>query len=196
MKNDRRQRSTEYDQQASLFRQGDETALAFFYHEFYPSLTLYAFKFLHDLPDAQEIANDAFVNTWPHRAKLNSFGAIRAYLYKAVHHACIRHRQKNGRVIIGSLEPGQQRIADDDRTAYDILIEAETARQVRAALQHLPPACRQVMELHYLEGLSLAEIAVLLRKAGTTIRTQKKAGLKALKNSLFRLGILLFACCW
>jgi RNA polymerase sigma-70 factor, ECF subfamily len=69
-----------FNEYASSFQRGEEKALAFFYHEFHPVLSLYANRWVEDRSIAEEIASGALVKTWQMHWKLDSYGAIQAYL--------------------------------------------------------------------------------------------------------------------
>ena len=60
------------------FNRGDEKALSFFYHEFYPALAHYSFQLTQSRPIAEEIASEAFVKTWRMHYKLNSYAGIKS----------------------------------------------------------------------------------------------------------------------
>lgn len=175
---------------AVLFQQGDEEGLRFFYLQFYPALTIFSNKWVNNLPIAEEIAADAFVNTWKMHWKLDSYGSIRAYLYTVVRRASQKiQKSEKKRVSIHSAAQMPDFISD---TPYDHTIRAEVYRLIHSSLQDLPPASRKVLMMHYLEGKSTGQIARELKRSPSTIKAQKSSGLTALRKKIQRPLIILF----
>jgi RNA polymerase sigma-70 factor (ECF subfamily) len=174
---------------AMLFQQGDERALEWAYHEFYAALALFANRWVNNRPLAEEIASEAFVKIWRMHYKLDSYGAIRAYLYKIVQRDCLRAIKQEQRR--NKLPEAAKLATITNETAFDNLVRAETYRIIHSALKHLSPGSRKVLIMHYLEGKSTGEIASELKLAPTTVYTQKMRGLNALRKKLLRTLILL-----
>lgn len=172
-----------------LFQQGDECALEWAYREFFTAITFFANRWVSNRGLAEEIASEAFVKIWRMHYKLDSYGAIRAYLYKIVQRDCLREiKQEQKRCKL----PHAAKLATiTDETAYDNIVRAETYRIIHSALKHLSPGSRKVLIMHYLEGKSTSEIASELKLAPTTVYTQKMRGLNALRKKLLRALILL-----
>lgn len=170
------------DKYAFLFQQGKEEALSFFYLELHPALSFFANQFLKNQQLAQEIASDAFIKTWKQHDKLNSFNAIRAYLYKIVYrdsmHNLKREQKRN------SIEQIFYYSDITNNTAFDHIVRAETHRHIRSALKQLSPGSRKVITMHYLENKSTTEIAQELNLSVNTIRTQRTRGLAILRKLL------------
>lgn len=167
---------------ALLFQKGEEVGLSFFYLELHPALSLFANQFLKNQQLAQEIASDAFIKTWKQHDKLNSFNAIKAYLYKTVYRDAMHALKKEKKRSIIELEVRSPDITNN--AFFDHLVKAETYRLVQSALKHLSPGSRKVITMHYLENKSTAEIADELKLSVNTIRTQRTRGLAVLRKLL------------
>ena len=177
---------------ALSFQEGNENALSFFYHEFYPALAHYSFQLTQSHPIAEEIASEAFVKTWRMHYKLNSYAGIKAYLYKIVHRDSIEavlSEQKKARTY-RNLQP---QIETD--TPFDKMVRSEVYRLIHTALKDLPPASRRVVIMHYLEGKTTGQISRELNLHPSTIKTQKKQGLNALRKVFIKPMLWLFYFC-
>lgn len=174
------------------FQKGDEKALSFFYHEFYPALAHYSFQLIQSRPVAEEIASEAFVKVWKMHYKLDSYPGIKAYLYKIVHRDSIeasksqQKRAQNYKVLL---------LPNDSNTPFDLMVRSEVYRLIHTALQHLTPANRRVIIMHYLEGKTTGQISKELKLHTSTIKTQKKQGLNALRKILMKPMLWLFYFC-
>ncbi|HEY8660609.1 MAG TPA: sigma-70 family RNA polymerase sigma factor [Hanamia sp.] len=167
------------EEHALGFNRGYEKSLSFFYHEFYPALAHYSFQLTLSRPIAEEIASEAFIKAWRMHYKLNSYGGIKAYLYKIVHRdsvEAILSEQKRAK-IYRDLRP--ETTTD---TPFDNMVRSEVYRIIHAALKGLSPASRRVIIMHYLEGKNTGQISRELNLHPSTIKTQKMQGLKALKK--------------
>lgn len=182
--------NTAHEFQAALFRQGNESALAFFYREFLPALTLFAFRWVKNHQLAQEIASEAFVKTWRMHHKLDSYAGIRAYLYTTVRRDC-QHalRQERSRAEFHRILTAE---TDSLDTPFHHLLQAETYRLVHSALKDLAPGYRKVITMHFIEGKTTGQIARELNAPVNTIKAQKLKGLKALRKK-FMNALFLFA---
>ena len=184
--------STINEEHALGFNRGNEKALSFFYHEFYPALAHYSFQLTQSRPLAEEIASEAFVKAWRMHYKLNSYAGIKAYLYKIVHRDSIetisneRRRAKSYRQLPPEI---------DTETPFDNMVRSEVYRLIHAALKDLSPASRKVMIMHYIDGKTTAQISRELNLHPSTIKTQKKMGLSALKKVFIKPMLWVFYFC-
>jgi RNA polymerase sigma factor (sigma-70 family) len=113
---------------------------------------------------------------------LDSYAAIKAYLYTATMRLSQRYANKEyKRNKIHKEAFSSTEHAD---TAYDNLVRVETYNEIRASLQLLSPGVRQVIPMHFLEGKKINEIAAELNVAPCTVSVQKGQGLKALRKIL------------
>ena len=176
------------EQCAHAFQRGDQEALSFFYREFLPALSLYANKWVEDFSIAEEIASGAFLKAWKMHEKLDSYNAIRAYLYKIVYHEAMDYLRKEK-----SRNRVEEAVAVPDvsfNSPYENLIRAETYRLIHSALKELSPGSQQIISMYYLEGKSTGEIARELNLHPSTVKTQKLRGLDALRKKILRPIIL------
>jgi RNA polymerase sigma-70 factor (ECF subfamily) len=186
------EKSVKSNNYALLFQNGNEKALSFFYHEFYPALAHYSYQLTQNRPVAEDIASEAFVKAWRMHYKLNSYAGIKAYLYKIVHRDSMDAIAKEQKAIkIYRSLPAH----NETDTPFDQLVRSEVYRLIHTALKDLTPARRRVIIMHYLEGKTTGQISKELNLHASTVKTQKKEGLDALKRSFLRPIIWLLFCC-
>lgn len=165
------------------FQEGNEKALSFFYHEFYPALAHYSFQLTQSRPVAEEIASEAFVKTWRMHYKLNSYAGIKAYLYKIVYRESIEAISKEQKRAKSYRQMPPEINTD---SPFDNMVRSEVYRLIHAALRDLSPANRRVMIMHYLEGKTTGQISRELNLHPSTVKTQKTRGLQALRKIISR----------
>jgi RNA polymerase sigma-70 factor (ECF subfamily) len=87
-----------------------------------------------------------------------------------------RRNATQGRAYVRAVTWDEPRDAETERTVDSVL--------VREALAALPERQRVVMALHYLEGLSIAEIAATLSVSEGTVKTQLHRGREGLARCI------------
>jgi len=127
----------------------------------------------------QEVA--ARLVTATPRLSLN--GNARGYLFRIAANVWrdhLRHELVRRRAAV-VLESGEPRFAD---AADARLLEGELTAAVRRAVQALPPAQRDVVELRHQSGLTFREIAEGLGRPLGTVLTQMRAALARISAAL------------
>ncbi len=174
---------------ALLFQGGNEKALSFFYHEFYPALTHYSFQIIQSRSIAEEVASEAFVKAWRMHYKLNSYAGIKSYLYKIVHRDSVEASSNEQRLVKSYRQLSPQ---IETNTPFDNLVRSEMYRLIHTALKTLSPASRKVIIMHYFEGKTTGQISRELKLHPSTIKTQKMHGLSALRKIFIKSMFWLF----
>ena len=172
---------TKHNSTDALFalKEGREEGLAFFFNEHYTGLCFFANSLLHDASLAEEISSEAFIKLWERRAILSAEGSIKSLLYTTVKNACIDHLRKVKRMRVN--EKGLQCINTIEPCILQRIVETETVKQIIDAMLKLPPKCRQVFQLFYLQGKNYDEIARELHLSPHTVRSQKQRATRLLK---------------
>jgi RNA polymerase sigma-70 factor (ECF subfamily) len=80
-------------------------------------------------------------------------------------------------------------LADERIDVPDAVWAAERRRTIQDALEHLPSAQRQAVELAYFSGWSHQEIATRLNRPLGTIKTRVRLGLQKLGSLLEARGL-------
>lgn len=158
---------------------GDEKAFDFLVKDQYSGLCNFANRILSNLPDAEEVVQDAFVKLWQNKDLITLKSSLKSYLYQTVHNLAINkleHFKTNkfqpNKTV--SQEQWQQLhnsyIVDD--TIVQLLEASETEELIRKAINKLPEKCREVFCLSRYEQLSYEEISDKLQLSQNTIRVQ------------------------
>lgn len=139
------------------FRDGDQYTVERIFKSAWPGLYRAAYRILLDHDDAEEAAQDGFVRAY--RAR-NGFrgsagGELAAWLATIVRRAALDSLRRSGKLVP---LPDELPIPSDD-DQENALVESETCREVRTALQALDPGDRAALVLCEVEELPQAEIA-------------------------------------
>lgn len=179
------------DDYALSFQRGEEKALSWFFTEFYAPLCTYATQFTNNEAVAQEIVSEAYVKTWKLRGQFTKAGSIRAYLYTIVRHDSVKWHKREHQVV--KRYQNNDTIEDAyENNAFEAIVKAEVARYLHQSINMLPPRCRQIFQLLYIEGKSIPEVAELLQLKQSTVRSHKLLGLDTLRRKIILSFALFF----
>jgi RNA polymerase sigma-70 factor (ECF subfamily) len=148
-----------------------------------------AMSLMHNPADAADMTQEAFVRL------LRSLGTYRAetkfttWLYRLVTNICLDGLRRRGRSVDSLDEPSTTQAGDDAQTAGERLADTdrwtqpeeeiqlrESAREVRAALEDLPPAQRLALTLHYFQDQRYEDIAEVMGLPLNTVKSHIRRG--------------------
>lgn len=134
---------------------------------------------------AEDIVTNAFIKLYDRRTRIRDAEHVQGFLFVVARNEAVGHLrdQKRWRGV---------RAVQDllvDREYHDPL-EAELERdrwmgKIRQLIEQLPPARKQITELHFFKGLSIREIANQLNLTETTVRNQRNRALSFLRQAFF-----------
>jgi RNA polymerase sigma-70 factor, ECF subfamily len=139
---------------------------------------------------AQEVVQDAFLALWRAPEAFDpARGAFRSFFLSLVHHRAVdavrreeRLRKRTERA--SNLEPVHgEDVAED---VVEVAYLGVRRKEVREALEVLPPEQRQVIELAYFGGLTQTRIADQLGIPVGTVKTRTLAAMRKLRRALER----------
>lgn len=158
-----------------------ETDFEVLFRKFYRQLYFYAYSFVMDEMEAEDIVQETFSLIWERREKLPAQLEIRPYLYAAVKHACLKYfrrlkltdqyRKKQVEALLISF-------ADEADDEDEIIIAVKNAMSCLTEQQAL------IVRMHITDGLTYTEIALQLGLTENTIRTHLKRAYRVLRNYL------------
>jgi RNA polymerase sigma-70 factor (ECF subfamily) len=170
-------------EEAAVFRQvqaGDWGAFKVFFDSHVERLYLYAMGFVKRREDAEDIVQEVFITLWEKRASVTCDGSLHAYLTRAVRNACIDHEMhaRVERRYRAEMIATRQEAEDDDDNHESLYL------RLHAALDTLPPRCREIFTLGCVDGMSYKEVAAATGTSVNTVKTQIKIAYKKLQAEL------------
>lgn len=169
---------------ARRMRLGDEAALETIFRTHYPGLVAFVRRYVKTTEIAEELVQDLFFKLWSRRGALGAIDSVKTYLFRAARNTALNHlRRLKLEHEWAEKEQGarsEEHVEEGDET----VTESELATAVRAAVDRLPPRCREVFMLSRDGGLTYGEIAKTLGISIKTVETQMGRALKALRESL------------
>jgi RNA polymerase sigma-70 factor (ECF subfamily) len=146
-------------------------------------LLYYATKLLQDDERALDVLQEVWLRVFRTIRRLEQPSRLRPWLYRIAHGLVVdRIRQDVSRA-----QAEQARAAAPDAAAEEVFA-ADDAAAIHQALDALDPAHREVLILHFLEDMPLADIAAVIGLPVGTVKSRVFYGKRALRESLLRGG--------
>ena len=184
---------SEFTELLARARSGDPAALNALLAQVQPWLAQSARRFDLELPDASsaDLVQEAWLRAWRSLDDFrgNDAPAFRAWLDLIVRSAglnAVRHRQAEKRREPAARVPLDSEIQGDDRPGPGSQAQAaEEIERLHAALAGMPDALdREIVRLHFEDGLSLRQTAERLGMHQESVRRRFHAALLYLENKL------------
>ena len=137
-----------------------------------PAVLRTAYGLLKNMADAEDVAQEVFLNLVKTAPEFESAQHQKAWLLRCAINRCKSHFRSAWIRRTAPLE---------ESLAVPFSPEEST---VMAAVMDLPVKYRQVIQLHYIEGYSTAEIAQILQSKQNTVISQLARGRAMLKETL------------
>jgi RNA polymerase sigma-70 factor, ECF subfamily len=163
--------------------QGDTEAFSRFYDRYAPFANSLILRIVRDRTDASEVLQDVFWEMWvaaaaydPARGTPEAWVATRARA-RAIDRVRLL-RRRHGMFVA----PVDEQVAGGAEPAPDPAEAAEARSVVQSALELLPDAQREAIQLAYYDGLTQSEIAARTQQPLGTIKTRIRLGLERLRE--------------
>lgn len=161
------------------------------FQQHYNALCNYAYTFLKDLSSSEDVVQEIFISIWEKRKDLISSKTIRYYLFTAVRNNCITlsNQYKKNRVVELDRLDGA---AVQTLPGEDDVWETDFKKELKNAMNHLPPKCREVFVLSRLSKQSYKEISETMDISVKTVENQMGKALKILRDYVKKRNLFLF----
>lgn len=153
----------------------------------YASMCKTVYKIVKDEAIAEDIVQDVFFNFWKKKDTLNITTSVAAYLKRSAANAGIDYLRKKRPTSDNALdidEPIYQHLAVDSSESDENIRTEELSNRIEAALELLPPRCKEVFMLNRFEDMSYKEVAETLNISVKTVENQMGKALKILRVEL------------
>ena len=149
----------------------------------------YAFYFLGNREDAEDVTQEVFVKLWQHWSRITRNGRV-GFAMRTAHNKCIdlaRRRKTSGYHMRASDWVDVESVPADRDTNVDPELHlefTETQEAILDALQTLPEKTRGILLMHYFRGLKLETIGETLGMKVGTVKVTLHRGRILLRRAL------------
>ncbi|WP_280121255.1 RNA polymerase sigma-70 factor [Duncaniella muricolitica] len=146
-----------------------------FFRKLYLPLGMYALRIVDDADVAEDMVQDAFLNTWERLEGGLEISNFKAFMYRSVRNECLSYlsslKEKVGEEFIP--EAGEEEIDTSFRDA-----------RIWKAIDELPEKCREIFLMSKRDGYSNEEIADELGISIKTVKNQMTKAFSRLREAL------------
>jgi RNA polymerase sigma-70 factor, ECF subfamily len=170
-------------QALETIQSGNESAFEMIFRSYYQPLCRYAYSFLEDKEEAEEVVQSAFITIWEKRKSLDIQTSLKSYLYRMVRNAClnvIKHEKIKQQHVAHELAVTEATYESVAQKVYATELESKISEAMKA----LPEQCRMVFQLSRFEELKYQEIADQLQISVKTVENHMGKALKIMREQL------------
>lgn len=161
----------------------DESAFTAVYELYSEKVYRLAFRFLKDREQSEEIVQEAFINLWLSRKKLDPDGNMWLYLYVISKRLSLNALRQVGKSSV-LIEKLLRQISELQNTTEEEVLAHDLEHYAEKIIEKLPRQQQIVFKLSRVEGLSHKEIAEQLHISPNTVKNHMVEALKTLKTHL------------
>jgi RNA polymerase sigma-70 factor (ECF subfamily) len=149
-----------------------------------------AFNFTRDPETAKDLSQDAFLRAFANIKQFDGRSSFYTWFYRIVVNLCLDHARRHNRVTWESLDgmseqSGEQKqLADSTSAPEQEAIAGEAKRRADQTLEAMPNKQRTAFLLRNHQGLSIADIAKVMKTTEGTVRVYLHRAVAALRQSL------------
>ena len=190
------QASEETSQLVQRSRNGDAEAFGRLVARTHPTILSICVARLAHWDDAEDVAQDVFLRAWLDISALRDPARFDAWVATMARRLCINvstAKRRRQRIVTMLPQDALARLPLEapSQSPRQAAAHEEEVNQAHAAINSLPPAERELMTLHYEEGLSLSEIARLSGVETSTISRRLEKILGRLRTKTGQQGLAL-----
>jgi RNA polymerase sigma-70 factor (family 1) len=164
-------------------RLGDKDAFEKLFLLYYSAFCRYAYRFLHDKEESEELVQNFFFNLWEKRNTLVNITSLKAYLFRAIHNSCLNYI-KHEKIVENFRDYAVLQSQEQEDYTNEAVNGKELEIIVEKAIQSLPEKVRNVFNLKKQDGLKYQEIAEMLNISVKTVEAYMSTALKILRENL------------
>ena len=167
---------------------GNEVCLNMLFDNYYRSLCVYAFRFVSDGDDVEDIVQEVFVSFWMNKKRTVFSGSIRSYLFGAVAKAASTRR---GKIKFDDVEKYVDQFLEE-LGEYDENEFARLRDKVYARVEALPEKTKEIFKAVVLDNMTYQQVGDRFGITVNTVKTMYYRALKQLKEELGGNALVLF----
>ena len=168
--------------------EGSKQAFDILYDKYWKQVFNAAYKRLNNVEQAQDIAQDVFVQLWIRGTK-SPIENLPAYLFVASRNSVFKHMEKEGKYSV--IPDAANQIEAPNERADAGVLHQEFLNAFNELVATLPQQQQIIFKMRFEEDLSSQEIADKLQISPKTVRNQLGKALSTLRSTLLLLHILM-----
>jgi RNA polymerase sigma-70 factor (ECF subfamily) len=186
-----------------LSRTGDPGAFGELVELYRNKIQRLGYRMLLNKLDSEDIVQETFIRVYLNLNHYDESQKFSTWIYRIGKNVCIDLLRKKKPVHSLDAEMSDyddefsfySRIPSEDHSPEHIVMQSETQEHIRKAVNKLSDKYKSIINLYYLEELSLQEISDKLNLPVTTVKTRLHRGRELLRKKWgmnFAIGLIMF----
>mgnify|MGYP006116277093 CR=1 FL=1 len=134
--------------------------------------------------DAQDMAQTVLITAWQRIGQYRTKAKFTTWLYTIARNMVISHYRKHGRVHLCELECAGEKLVETQTPADTLVTDEEHDDLWRVARSALKNDSYDILWFKYQEGLTIVEIATLMKRSNSAVKVMLHRARKALGRAL------------
>ena len=171
-------------------QQGQSEAFELLVRRYMQKAFRIALDFTHDTEEAKDLSQEAFLRAFSRIKQFDGRSSFYTWFYRLVVNLCLDHTRRKGRVVWERLEREtdnaleSSELIDNSSTPDEEAIAGEAKRRADLTLKTMPNKQRTAFLLRNHQGLSIPDIAKVMKTTEGTVRVYLHRAVAALRQSL------------
>jgi RNA polymerase sigma-70 factor, ECF subfamily len=163
---------------------GDREACELLVHDHYASIYRLLARLARNAHFAEDLTQETFAVAWAEIGSFSGGSSLKTWLHRIAYHKFIDAYRRRDKTPAGDANGSIDRAASKTGDPLDEALANDEAAALYAAIDGLKPAEKNVIVLHYLQGLTYREAAEVMDEAPGTVRWRAGVALENLKKHL------------
>jgi RNA polymerase sigma-70 factor, ECF subfamily len=133
---------------------------------------------------AEDLTQETFAAAWANIGSFAGTSSLATWLHRIAYRKFLDSRRQGARAVAVDFDQAFSEVRAIGGDPLAAVIADEESHRLHQALDRLPPLERDVLVLHYLQGLSYREVAQVLDEPVGTVKWRTSRALDELKNLL------------
>jgi len=168
----------------AIAQKNDQAAYKELFLLLHGRLKQFAYSILKSGEEAEELVSDVFIRIWQKKEQLTTIEAPLFYFYTTTKNLALNRLNKQKRQANYSPEDWLVQMNSIYFDPEQLMMTEEMVRQIRKAVNDLPPRCRIIFKLIKEDGLKYKEAAELLHLSVKTVEAQMAIALRRIAKCM------------
>jgi RNA polymerase sigma-70 factor, ECF subfamily len=133
---------------------------------------------------AEDLAQETFLAAWAKIGSFNATSSLNTWLHTIAYRKFIDAHRRQERTVTTRADASIDQAQSNTPNAYDSVLADEESLRLYRALDCLKTIERDVVVLHYLQGLSYEEMAAVFSQPTGTLKWRTQQALEKLRSAL------------
>ncbi len=173
-----------------MMRSGDKPAFRYFFNKYYDRLVAYIATYTRCKMQSEDIVQQAFINFWNDKLKLDDDKSPKSYLYAIAYNQYIdtvKREKKREKLFDQIWQRGLRDRIQEDTEAVELRIQ-----KLRQVMESLPPKCKEIIQLNKVQGVKYKEIAEQKNISVKTVESQMRIAFTKIREAFKEDTLVLF----